>query len=162
MRKEIFMKIKQFKECIKRIADIHDVDLVFTENEFNFYIVSGPKQYATVSKSEPYLMNTGYPVFKELEENLRGDLLEVLYKLADTPISERQEEKKYYLKHRFLVEDGDCNYLNYDHSLRELNLSDIGQSKSIQTQFTLEEIEKIKVRYYTTLDDFEQIEVDKK
>lgn len=153
------MKIKQFKECIKRIADIHGVDLVFTENEFNFYIVSGPKQYATVSKSEPYLMNTGYPVFKELEENLRGDLLEVLYKLADTPISERQEEKKYYLKHRFL-EDGNCSYLNYDQDFKELYLNDRSQFREMKTQFTQEEIDRMKVKYDTDLKDFEIIAVD--
>lgn len=89
------------------------------------------------------------------------EVIKAAMELAETPPEERQEEKKYYLRHRFLVEEGDCNYLNYDHSLRELNLSDIGQSKSTQTQFTKAEIEDIKEKYKTTLDDFEQIEAEK-
>ena len=77
---------------------------------------------------------------------------------AETPLDERQEEKRYYLRHKFL-EIADCNYLNYDHSLRELNLSDMGQPKSIQTQFTQAEIDEIKEKYDTDLKDFEIIEV---
>lgn len=74
-------------------------------------------------------------------------------------IEEREKEKKYYLKHKFL-EYGNCKYLNYDKELQELYLNDRAQFGDIQTQFTQTEIDEIKERYDTTLDDFEQIEVE--
>ena len=88
------------------------------------------------------------------------EVIKAAIELAETPPEEREKEKKYYLRHRFLVEEGDCDCLNYDHSLQELNLSDIGQSKSTQTQFTKREIEEIKEKYDTDLKDFEIIEVE--
>lgn len=88
------------------------------------------------------------------------DMLHAAMQYASTSLENRQPEKKYYLKHRFLSEEGGRNYLNYDHSLRELNLSDIGQSKSIQTQFTETEIDEIEEKYDTDLQDFEIIEVE--
>ena len=95
---------------------------------------------------------------------INGYDVEELYKLcfeyASTPVEDREDkEKKFYLKHRFLVEVGDCNYLNSDHSLREFYLNDKSQSEKIQTQFTLKEIEEIKQKLNTDLADFELVEV---
>lgn len=74
--------------------------------------------------------------------------------------SERENEKKYYLRHRFLEVDF-FNYLNRDYGFPELYLNSKAQIAGKQTQFTQEEIEDIKEKYKTTLDDFEQIEVEK-
>lgn len=78
---------------------------------------------------------------------------------AKTAPEERGEEKKYYLKHRFL-ENEKCSYLNYDHNFQELNLNDRTQSKEIQTKFTQREIDEIKESYDTDLKDFAIIEVE--
>ena len=87
------------------------------------------------------------------------ELYKLCFEYANTPVMDREEEKKFYLKHRFLVEVGDCNYLNSDHSLREFYLNDKSQSEKIQTQFTLKEIEEIKEKLDTDLSDFELVEV---
>ena len=88
------------------------------------------------------------------------ELYKVCFEYASTPVEDREDkEKKFYLKHRFLVEVGDCNYLNSDHSLREFYLNDKSQSEKIQTQFTLKEIEEIKQKLNTDLADFELVEV---
>lgn len=78
---------------------------------------------------------------------------------AETPLDERQEEKKYYLKHRFL-EHHNYSYLNYDQKLQKLYLNDKVRIDYVQTQFTQKEIDEIKEKYDTTLDDFKIIEVE--
>lgn len=72
---------------------------------------------------------------------------------------ERENEKKYYLRHRFL-EVYFFNYLNRDYGFPELYLNSKSQVAGKQTQFTQEEIDEIKKRYNTDLKDFEQIEVE--
>lgn len=134
--------------------------------EAGYDILDDPNRYCMKHRYRNNCISVNKTLVKFIfieNEHCRPEDFEVIkaaMELAETPPEERQEEKKYYLRHRFLVEEGDCNYLNYDHSLRELNLSDIGQSKSTQTQFTQAEIEDIKEKYKTTLDDFEQIEVE--
>ncbi|WP_277220693.1 hypothetical protein [Peptoniphilus vaginalis] len=79
---------------------------------------------------------------------------------AETPLEERQEENKYYLKHRFLSDGcGEC-FLNYDLVSDDWRLNNKTPSIGYKTQFTQEEIDEIKGKYKTTLDDFEQIEVE--
>lgn len=72
---------------------------------------------------------------------------------------ERESEKKYYLRHRFLETDF-FNYVNRDYGFPELYLNSKAQIAGKQTQFTQEEIDEMKAKYHTTLDDFEQIEVE--
>ncbi len=153
------MKIKEFKKEITDIGAKYNLDLEVTENNFDFYIKSGTRPLASVSKSTTYLVIAGYAMYEKLEERLRRDLLSVMYELASTPIDEREDEKKFYLKHRFLEIDG-CNYLNYDYGFQDLNLNDKIQFDEIQTQFTQKKIEEIKEKYNTDLKDFEIIEVE--
>lgn len=153
------MTYKEFKYRINKIADDYNLNLKVTEDVANIYIKMGESICAYTKKAVLGFINTDFGTMYYFNEKPRVEMLEALCELSMTPIEKRQEKKKYYLKHRFLIEEGGCNYLNYDHSLRELNLSDIGQSKSIQTQFTKEEIDEIEKKYDTDLQDFEMIEV---
>lgn len=153
------MKIEEFKEIIDTIGFYEKLNLEVEEGDFDFLIKLNHKTCATVSKSTLYCIDTYYKYFEELSDNVRANLLDVMNKLAETPLEEREKEKKYYLKHRFL-ENGNCRYLNYDKEFQELYLNDRAQFGEIQTQFTQKEIDEIKERYDTTLDDFEQIEVE--
>ena len=72
--------------------------------------------------------------------------------------SERESEKKKYLRHRFL-EANLFNYLNLDYGFQELSLNSKSQIHR-QTQFTQKEIDEIKEKYDTDLKDFEIIEVE--
>lgn len=87
-------------------------------------------------------------------------MLQASWKYAETPLADRYGEKKYYLKHNFMCGFEKQTFLNVDNLNRALYLNDKVQSKSIQTQFTQKEIDEIKEEYDTTLDDFEQIEVE--
>lgn len=72
--------------------------------------------------------------------------------------SERENGKKYYLRHRFLEFDN-FNYLNREYGYEELSLNSKTQLGK-QTQFTQDEIDEIKEKYNTDLKDFEIIEVE--
>lgn len=81
---------------------------------------------------------------------------------AETPPEDREEEKKFYAKHRYLVQAGDYTtaFLNYATNNDRLYVYTKAQTYSVKTQFTLKEIEKIKEKFDTDLKDFELVEVE--
>lgn len=85
-------------------------------------------------------------------------MIKAAVKFAETPLDEREEEKEYYLKHRWLRSRSKNMIVNKD-CLDEYFLSDEFQSDDYQTQFTLKEIEEIKKKFDTDLADFELVEV---
>lgn len=85
------------------------------------------------------------------------EMFEACLELAKTPLEERVEEKKYLLKHKFLETPG-FNYLNEADCYF---LADKNDENDYKTHFTLKEIEEIKKKHNTSLDDFEIIEVEK-
>ena len=79
----------------------------------------------------------------------------------------REEPKKYYLKHRYLISDNYLdkqryNYLNKNTSTEALSLDDNNENPkwSFRCKFSLKEIEEIKEKYNTDLSDFKMIEVE--
>ena len=89
------------------------------------------------------------------------DMLQAAMKYSNTPPEDRYPEKKYYLKHKFLLSDKEYRFLNYLSNFDSWDLSASGDCSGYQTKFTQKEIEDIKEKYDTTLDDFEFIEVEK-
>ncbi len=87
-------------------------------------------------------------------------VLEAVMEYVKTPVEKRQEERKYYLRHRFLCGFEKCVFLNVDELNKRLYLSDKIQSSDVQTEFTQKEIDEIKEKYNTDLKDFEIIEVE--
>ena len=67
------------------------------------------------------------------------DLTKLLIAYAETPLDEREEEKKYYVK----VFNGDLGYLSIKPSTNVVTTNDIN-GNWYQTQFTRAEIEKLK------------------
>lgn len=158
------------KEFIKRVEKL-GFTIEYYKNPFSNIKSNCDYDLITISANNQVLVkiwtNCQYAIstISDGHSNyLYGYDVQELYKLCfeytSTPVEDREEEKKYYLKHRFLVEVGDCNYLNSDHSLREFYLNDKSQSEKIQTQFTLKEIEEIKKKFDTDLKDFELVEVE--
>lgn len=152
------MKYKEFKDKINKIANDYNLNLEVTRDMNNIYVKVGDFVCATVSTVKRFFMSID-PGALYFNVEARQEIFEALYELSKTPIEERQDVKKYYLKHRFL-EDGSRSYLNSDYRFQELYLNGSDQFEEIQTQFTQEEIDEIKEKYKTTLDDFEQIEVE--
>ena len=87
------------------------------------------------------------------------DLLKKVIELAETPLAEREEEKKYYLKHKFINNYSAKNYINLI-ATEYVKLSDrLCEDQVFKTKFTKVEIEELKEKFDTDLKDFEIIEV---
>lgn len=139
------------------------------ENGFSVKLVNdNPKEFEIhyngicvgyIIKNFPYHMSiTNY--FAEMAENLRVLLLDTMYEYARTPVEERENQKKYYLKHRWLVCDG-LEYLCYDKGSYIYFLSErpLVEDDDATSEFTQEHINSIKKKFDTSLEDFKMIEV---
>lgn len=150
------------KEFIKRVEDlglstsVNDKDISVLSDE-NYCI-------ATVNLNNQYVVDTDYWRICRLSNSLKKDLFDVITEYAMTTPDERGEEKKYYLKHRWLrAENGSWVYLtliertNINSLILQGAKSDFLGNKS---RFTLKEIEEIKEKYNTDLSDFVIWEVE--
>ncbi|KZU49226.1 Phage protein [Lactiplantibacillus plantarum] len=66
----------------------------------------------------------------------------ILAELAVTPLDERAEEKKHYVK----IFDGGLGYLNIDISTGNMTAGSVRETEFLKTKFTNEAIEQLKQR----------------
>lgn len=89
------------------------------------------------------------------------NMIKAAVEFAETPIDEREEEKKFYLRHRyFRFYNGSSKYLGMNLVKDESDLCSKITYRWMKNQFTEKEIDKIKKKYNTDLKDFEMIEVE--
>lgn len=112
-----------------------------------------------VSKNKNFLAGMTYESLNDLSEELREKLYNLIDEYVRTPLNERREEKKYYLRLTALIKNEEYNYLNYDDE-EEFILGNRIESSDWQTQFTQAEIDDIKEKFKVTLSDFERIPVE--
>lgn len=94
-----------------------------------------------------------------LDECMSEELFDLIVEYAKTPIEDREEEKEFYLKHRWIK--GHAIMYLYRNELN--GYCYLGENKCRphkQRRFTLKEIEEIKEKFDTDLKDFEIIEVE--
>lgn len=116
--------------------------------------------FAMISRTSPYTMST-YTAFGAKHAD---ELLDLCVDYVKTPIEEREtekeKEKKYYLK---ILDSASAimgRYLNYDKSLDTYFMHNNFQFSDYQTRFSQKEIDEIKKELDTDLAEFEQIEVE--
>lgn len=88
-------------------------------------------------------------------------MIKAAMEFAGTPPDEREEEKKFYLKHRYLAGEYHEELFftrNPRVGPQKLNIK-LFSNVHLQ-QFTLKEIEEIKKKFDTDLADFEMVEVE--
>ena len=90
------------------------------------------------------------------------ELYKVCFEYANTPVMDREEEKKFLIKHKYLVSK---NLLPVN--LAWNKLKDVYRSINLkvdnhiyQAQFTFKEYEEIKKKLNTDLADYELVEVE--
>lgn len=147
------MKTKELIERVKELgfeiirAGSH-IDIMF-----NDFIVAG------VYTDQMHVM-TFYSHEKLLLTNV-DKLFNLLVEYAKTPINEREEEKKFYLRHRyFRFYNGSSKYLGMDLVKYELDLCSKITYRWVKNQFTEKEVDEIKEKFNTDLGDFKKIEVE--
>lgn len=152
------------KEFIKKIEDLgfnieEDSDTYFPEYD-SYQIFLDCNLVAVVFKKFMYSFDTAKTSFDELGDKLKTTLYHLIRSYAETPIEEREEEKKFYLEHIWMNRDWDFCYLNFNNDTKSYALSTIEENKFYKTQFNLKEIKKIKEKYNTDLSDFDMVEVE--
>jgi len=97
-----------------------------------------------VSKKCRYSLSTIYEIFEDLPEKVAFMLYENMMMLAETPLTEREEEKRYYLR---LVSTlpFEFTYLNKDVLNGEYSISNDREGNGIKTIFTESEISKMDI-----------------
>lgn len=146
------------KEFIKEVQKLGFETL---ENTESISILYGCGKVACVYKNEIFSVGTDYIPFDNLSKELKEKLYNLIDKYARTPLDEREEPEKFYLKINMMTRNR-CDYLNYYKEEDILMLDVRLETYYAQTQFTQKEIDEMKVKFGLTLSDFEQIPVEDK
>ena len=148
------MKTKDFITEVKKLGfkvNVKNIKGIWIEN-------SNGSNVAYVCRYKMYEFDTAFLAFENIPESHKVSLFNLLICYTRTPLEEREEEKKYYLRHKWLT-NNNLNYLNLYIIKNEYDLESNSNLECFKTQFTKAEIEEIKERFNTSLDDFEQIQV---
>lgn len=131
---------------------------------FDVYSINGFSVLKLKNDYEPLFditennsVDTDYIAFNNLPFDKQQEYYKIIFDYLITPIEEREEEKKYYLRHKGFKDD--AKYLNYRLHGKTFIINDKSNSKSHKTQFTQEEIDKMP-ECYTHPAVWEQVEVE--
>ena len=135
------MKTSEFIERLDEHRDeILNVENIFSDDEL----------YLTSIKTNQFNIT-----FYHDEEP--SGIIDIVAEYLNTPVKEREEEKRYYLKQIGI--ENNHSFLNYDSSICEYLTYDKKEFGTYQTQFTQSEIDNMP-ECYTHPAVWEQIEVE--
>ena len=154
MRKwELQVKTREFKKHVE------ELDYTVWNIMDELAIDNGHQTIATVSKNDACRIDTNYSQFSLEPYKKQEGILALMVEYALTPIDERADEKRYALQHNYLG-DENYNYLNICDDDNNQLLGNLSTFGSIKNTFTRKEMEKIKEKYDTDLEDYTEIEVE--
>ena len=117
---ELFKKLQEFK-----------VDMRI--NNFRYLAVyESREEFSTVDIKERFL---------NLSPSCPRDIAELLFDYYLTPLKEREEEKKYYLKLNKYFSDNNGVYVNFNINNKRYDFNNEHELFSVKTQFTKKEID---------------------
>lgn len=149
------------KEFIKRVEEL---GYLVNEGHVDWQISRLDKGQdllvAIVNKNNLSRISTDFGGWWNIEDEDKSKLLDLIVEFAKTPVEDREEEKRYYLRHKW-VNSKTNNYLHFSEENNFYNLSVYKSFDAWKTQlqFTEKEIEEIKKKFDTDLKDFELVEV---
>ena len=139
----------KYSEFNKKYADL---ELQYTDSDI--YIYCDGVIVGKVSKEYRYRMSTHYDGFEQFPEGYAANLLMNMNMLSETPLAEREEEKRYRL--RIVANLGfndDQRFLNLNIEREEYFICSARQSEWVKTIFTESEIAELDIT------GFEKVEV---
>lgn len=147
------MKTKEFVEKVEKLGYNIEIDWP------TIYIKCDGCILARVDKARAYTIDTK----AAFEVKNAEELFDLCVKYAKTPIEDREEKKKYYLKlkreNREFYESLSA-YLTLGKRDNTFSL-DVGvETAGLKCKFTQKEIDEIKKKFNTDLSEFEQIPVE--
>ena len=134
------MKTKEFIEKVENLGhtitkgDINE-DYIWVRDDCYNAILG-------INIKEPFVLDTNYSNFKELKEEDKEQLINLAIEYIKTPLEERQDVEKYYLRLPEIF-DIEWAYLNYWEEGDKYFFNDHLPKEATQTQFTQEEIDNL-------------------
>ena len=147
------------KEFIKRVEELEFI----AYEDSNYWLIKNEygSNVAHVNKTILSQMSTDYIQWDKVYNEDKEKLFDLLVEYAETPPEDREEEKKFYLKHKyFKCTNGDSRYFQIYESNGTPWLNAMYTVMGYKKQFTLKEIDEIKEKFGTDLADFELVEVE--
>ena len=132
------------KEFIKRVEELGFIVKVY--DEVIYVEFKGEKYYepvASISRKTYCKINTSYNAQERLSEDTSQELYSIVFEYVLTPLEEREEPKKYYLRLPNHDKDVSLNYLNVDRTSGHFYIDNNMNGITLKTQFTQEEIDKL-------------------
>ena len=151
-----------YEEFKKKIEDIVQYETWYSYNgdEIILEYLEGLLARFNLKDERSYVIY--YTNLKSLvdltDDTAYKNIKELVEELVETPVKERVLDQKYYLKHRYLY-DG-RGYLYISKLNKSLGLGFKYYYQEYNNTFTEQEIENIKLKYNTDLNDFELIPVE--
>lgn len=138
------MKYSEAEKQIKELSSKYDIDM--GDRDFNI-VYKGNIRTTYVAGHYRYNLHVEDDrTFSKLP--FSNKLFMILAELAITPLDERVEEKKYYVK----VYDSGMGYLNINNFTGKMSVDDVSKVNSYKTKFTNKDIEELNKRDDIPLD----------
>lgn len=139
------MKYSEATKAIEALSSRYSAKLDKFASTFNVNYKN--REVVCVSNYERYVVTVWFKkYFKGLP--FSNKLYMILAELASTPLEERAEENKHYVK----VYDSRVGYLNINEATGKMTITNVFEGNSIKTKFTDKDIEQLKQRYDIPID----------
>lgn len=147
------------KEFIKRVEELGLE--AWISGSIACVLKDGRYEVARIKTNRACAIDFFYPLNETLDKEISEKLFDIIVEYAKTPIEDREEEKRFYLRHRRICSKSFYLYLQ--------KLSNVADMMSVRVfdfsgnddiKFSEKEIEEIKKKFDTDLKDFELVEVE--
>ena len=140
------MKYSEFEREVEKLGFTHSTRCAEIVVKVHGRTVMG------VSTNREYIVDSEWDDFQSLHKKIQGELFDLAYQLAKTPLVEREEEKLYNVIFPTIKRDGNFIYMAKDNSNGDplgIDWSDSIYMKRNPTKFafTEQEIKDIDERY---------------
>ena len=140
------MKYSEFEREVEKLGFTHNTRCVEIVVKVHGRTVMG------VSTNQEYIVDSEWDEFQSLHKKTQGELFDLAYQLAKTPLAEREEEKLYNVIFPTIQRDGNFIYMAKDNSNGDplgIDWSDSTYMERNPTKFafTEQEIKDIDERY---------------
>lgn len=144
----------------KFIKEVQNLGFATAEYMNIILIRHESREVALIGKCKIFCVNTEYPSFNNLPEELKEKLYNLIDNYTRTPIEDREEPQKFYLK--FDIKSSDSyHYLNYKEFLNSIEIHNkVNNLNGYKTQFTQKEVDELKKKLGVTFINLKQIPVE--
>ena len=130
------MKYSEFEREVEKLGFTHSTRCAEIVVKVHGRTVMG------VSTNREYIVDSEWDEFQSLHKKTQGELFDLAYQLAKTPLAEREEEKKYHLKLELPIplEGSSMRWLNQKVGASKYHFGSQENIRDYKTIFTESEV----------------------